>query len=185
MRADQDVFGLDLFALLDLAPGARPDEVRAAYRRKARQSHPDLNPSDPDAVNRMATLNRAARVLLDPALRAAYERTRARSDPKAGPRQWYEREAERNADWSAPERPREAPAGPAARAFRRRVRPSSAEFATRAAAFFRDLERDQCLMLAVLCVALGSALLAWSEPVNAFWSSSERQLSPYVETPAP
>lgn len=183
MRADQDVFGLDLFALLDVETGAPPEVIRAAYRRKVRESHPDLNPADPDAARRTSLLNRAARILLDPGLRASYERSRPRGG-KAEPlrRAWYERNSG-GSEWFAPEAPAEPPSGPGARAFRRRVRPSGAELASRAARVIRELERDRALLLAALCIALGAGLLAWSDPVNAFWSDRDRELSPYVVAP--
>lgn len=184
MRADQDVFELDLFALLGVAPSAGAQEIRAAYRRKVRHSHPDLNPADPDAERRTALLNRAARVLLDPTLRASYERSR-NERKRAAParRAWYEGQGGGDGEWLSPE-PAPPPSNSAgARAFARRVRSSSAALAARAAAFVRELERDRVLLLAALCIALGSGLLVWSNPVNAFWSGEERELAPYVVAP--
>ena len=58
-----DVLGVD--------PAAAEAEVRAAYRRLARVTHPDT--AGDAAANSMARLNEAWRVLSDPARRAVYD----------------------------------------------------------------------------------------------------------------
>lgn len=71
------------YEVLGVASGASAAEVRDAYRRAARASHPDVG-GDPA---RMSDVNAAWRVLGDPARRAAYDRelaTRPATDP-AGP----------------------------------------------------------------------------------------------------
>jgi curved DNA-binding protein CbpA len=67
------------YEVLGVAVEATPDEVRAAYRRAARDHHPDAGG---DAV-RMSDLNAAWHVLGDPLRRAAYDRQLARR-PAAG-----------------------------------------------------------------------------------------------------
>ena len=52
-------------ALLGVAPGADADAVRKRYRELAKQLHPDRNPDDPLADQRMAELNRARDLLVD------------------------------------------------------------------------------------------------------------------------
>lgn len=52
-------------ALLGVAPGADADAVRKRYRELAKQLHPDRNPDDPLADQRMAELNRARDLLAD------------------------------------------------------------------------------------------------------------------------
>ena len=108
MRLGKDVLESDLYAELGLLPDATASEVRVAYRHRVRASHPDLNQHDPDAAARMTRLNIAAKVLLDPALRRAYDRApRASSKsrevrpPRDGA--WFER-AEQSADndWAPP-----------------------------------------------------------------------------------
>jgi DnaJ-class molecular chaperone len=109
MRLGKDVLEADLYGELGLLPDATAAELRVAYRRNARVSHPDLN-HDPDAAARMARLNVAARVLLDPALRRAYDSLRrapARksrgSQPRAGRAAWFERrERSRDDGWVEP-----------------------------------------------------------------------------------
>jgi hypothetical protein len=60
------------YELLCLTPEATADEIRAAYRRLIRVYHPDVASASGEAMTRR--LNDAQRVLLDPALRGAYDR---------------------------------------------------------------------------------------------------------------
>lgn len=69
----------DYYAILEVSPAAGQAELRAAFRRLARQYHPDVNP-DPQAPERFRAVVTAYEVLSDPAQRAAYDaRRRARS----------------------------------------------------------------------------------------------------------
>ncbi len=110
MRLGKDVLETDLYAELAVLPDATESEIRVAYRRQVRVSHPDLNREEPDAVARTKRLNAAARVLLDASLRRAYDRARRDAKaarPSSGPpprrREWFERR-ERSADdeWATP-----------------------------------------------------------------------------------
>jgi len=58
--------------VLGLAPGATPDEIRAAYRRLARVRHPDVTGGTGDEG--MRELNVAYAVLADPVRRYEYDR---------------------------------------------------------------------------------------------------------------
>ena len=62
----------DLYAVLGVARGAPAREIRRAYRRLARQHHPDLNGQGPEQFARLA---HAYEVLHDPVQRARYDRT--------------------------------------------------------------------------------------------------------------
>jgi curved DNA-binding protein CbpA len=63
---------VNLYEVLGVASDASADEIRSAYRLRARQLHPD-NPGAPeDAEERMAELNHAYAVLHDPSHRRAY-----------------------------------------------------------------------------------------------------------------
>ncbi|PSQ89226.1 MAG: molecular chaperone DnaJ, partial [Bacteroidetes bacterium QH_2_63_10] len=42
----------DYYARLGVRPSASREEIRAAYREKARETHPDHNPDDPEAEAR-------------------------------------------------------------------------------------------------------------------------------------
>lgn len=63
----------DLYELLGVDRDADADTIKKAYRRQARQYHPDVNP-DPASQDRFKEISRAYEVLSDPQKRAAYDR---------------------------------------------------------------------------------------------------------------
>ena len=60
---------MDPHALLGLEPGASSDDIKRAWRRLARQHHPDLNPDDPDAAARFLAVQEAYEALTTGAAR--------------------------------------------------------------------------------------------------------------------
>lgn len=83
MRLDVDLANTDLYAVLGVRPGADTREIRRAYRRLVSISHPDLNPHDMRrAEQRMARINVAAGILIDPVRREAYDQLRAGRGPR-------------------------------------------------------------------------------------------------------
>ena len=62
----------DYYRVLGIAQDASTPEIRRAYRRLARQHHPDRNPQ-PDGPERFRALAEAYAVLNDPARRAHYD----------------------------------------------------------------------------------------------------------------
>lgn len=65
----------DLYATLGIAPTATSDEVRAAYRRLARQYHPDYAP-DEESSRKFARISKCYMVLRDESLRRRYDELR-------------------------------------------------------------------------------------------------------------
>jgi len=68
----------DYYATLGIPKTATDKEVRSAYRARARQYHPDLNPNDPAAEDSFKRVAEAYDVLSDPAKRRSYDELGAR-----------------------------------------------------------------------------------------------------------
>lgn len=56
----------DPYQILGVSKTASEDEVKKAYRKKARENHPDLNPNDPSAAKRMKDINEAYDRIINP-----------------------------------------------------------------------------------------------------------------------
>lgn len=68
----------DHYAILGIAPNADEEQIRAAYRARARQRHPDLGGS----AEQMTLVNNAYEVLRDPSSRMAYDVQRVTNYPQ-------------------------------------------------------------------------------------------------------
>lgn len=75
----------DYYEVLGLQKGAGDDEIKKAYRKLAKQYHPDLHPGDAEAEAKFKEINEAYEVLSDPDKRAKYDQFgHAAFDPNSG-----------------------------------------------------------------------------------------------------
>lgn len=56
----------DPYIVLGVSPGATKEEIKRAYRKKAKEYHPDLHPDDPVAAEKMNEVNQAYDRLTNP-----------------------------------------------------------------------------------------------------------------------
>lgn len=63
----------DYYEILGVDRNATEEEIKRAYRRLARQHHPDANPDDPEAERKFKEVAEAYSVLSDPARRRDYD----------------------------------------------------------------------------------------------------------------
>src|SRR5688572_29296118 len=63
----------DFYAVLGLTSKATADEIKKAYRKLAKQYHPDTNSSDPKAAERFKEISEAHNVLGDAEKRKKYD----------------------------------------------------------------------------------------------------------------
>lgn len=80
-NSSEDDDHADLYTELGVARGAGPDELRAAYRRLAKECHPDLNPTDPAAAAaRFRRVSHAHNTLQNLPMRRLYDLHLRRSE---------------------------------------------------------------------------------------------------------
>lgn len=64
----------DYYKILGVSRDASQEEIKKAFRRLARQYHPDLNPGNKEAEEKFKEINEAYACLSDPVKRANYDR---------------------------------------------------------------------------------------------------------------
>ena len=75
----------DYYESLGLQKGASDEEIKKAYRKLAKQYHPDIHPGDKSAEEKFKEIGEAYEVLSDPQKKAKYDQFgHAAFDPNAG-----------------------------------------------------------------------------------------------------
>lgn len=64
---------IDYYKIMGISRDTPQDKIRLAYKKRAKQFHPDLHPDDPKAKAKFQALNEAYDVLNDPEKRAKYD----------------------------------------------------------------------------------------------------------------
>ncbi len=96
----------DPYKVLGISPGASQDEIKKAYRKKAKEFHPDLHPNDPTADKKMNEVNEAYDMLMNPEKYAAKraQQNRQQSSYNGGQQQYSQRSTYNNSGpggWSS------------------------------------------------------------------------------------
>lgn len=83
----------DYYAVLGVPPGADEQAIKKAYRKLARQYHPNVNPGDKQAEERFKEINEAYEALSDPKRRRKYDQLREQYQ------RWRQRGGAGEFDW--------------------------------------------------------------------------------------
>src|SRR5207302_3794858 len=87
------------YEVLGVKPNASAEEIRAAYRKLAKQFHPDLNPGKPAAEARFKAVSAAYEILSDPEKRGRYDRGEIDESGAERPRYSYRPHADGAQGW--------------------------------------------------------------------------------------
>jgi DnaJ-class molecular chaperone len=87
------------YEVLGVKPDASPDEIRKAFRKLAKELHPDINPGKPEAEARFKQVTAAHDLLSDADKRARYDRGEIDESGAERPRYSYRPHAEGAQGW--------------------------------------------------------------------------------------
>src|SRR3954454_5596175 len=87
------------YEVLGVKRDASADDIRKAYRKLAKEFHPDLNPGKPEAEARFKSVTAANDILSDPEKRARYDRGEIDETGTERPRYSYRPHAEGAQGW--------------------------------------------------------------------------------------
>ena len=76
MSVNREWFEKDYYAVLGVSPTAEQKDITTAYRKLARQFHPDANPDDASSEERFKAISAAYDVVGDPERRKEYDQVR-------------------------------------------------------------------------------------------------------------
>lgn len=74
----------DPYEVLGVPRSSSADEIKSAYRKLARQYHPDVNPNDPAAEEKFKEIGQAYSVLSDPEKRQKFDQFGVTDDQQGG-----------------------------------------------------------------------------------------------------
>lgn len=74
LSSDFSLANRDFYKILDVKKSANTNEVKKAYRKLAKELHPDKNKDDPQASEKFSDLSAAYEVLSDESKRKLYDR---------------------------------------------------------------------------------------------------------------
>jgi molecular chaperone DnaJ len=77
MAPNRDYFEKDYYAVLGVPKNASAQDISKAYRKLARENHPDANPGNPTAENRFKEVSEAHSVLSNADKRKEYDEVRS------------------------------------------------------------------------------------------------------------